>query len=107
MASSSVYSHCFGQWSGLSGSETLTVPTGTVWIVRDIDAIALLGSAGSVEASRNDATLFWQVGYDGALQADSYQFRGRQVFAAGETIVLTASPGPWDVSVCGYSLLAA
>jgi len=103
----SVYSVCFGQWTGLETSETITVPTGRVYIVRDIDAVADLGSAGVIEAKRNDSTLFWQVAYDGTRPADSYVFRGRQVFAAGETIVVTAAPGPWDVSVCGYDLTAS
>lgn len=81
------------------------VPSGLVYIVRDVDAFD--DSAGSSD----NLVIFNQVG--GILvswlgpslaAAGSYQWRGRQVYNEGEQVAVRSFAGTWTIAISGYQL---
>lgn len=89
---------------GLNGSSPpFGPPSGTIWIVRDLDAtysgllvasIRLLGSLGET---------VWLNAFAGGDQPQYASFRGRQVIPEGETFSISTS-GACDVRISGYEL---
>lgn len=100
----SVYSKRFIQEGGLDGSATVTVPTGVVWIVRDLDSVVHSGDPGVIVLQGAADQDIW-IG-DTATTSTTlwYGWRGRQILYAGETLTVLVASGSWDVTVSGYEL---
>jgi hypothetical protein len=83
------------------------VPTGEVWIVRDIDAYNNSGSSAAdcyfVDAISNGTFYYAK---NAAVSKDSVQWRGRQVFGAGGSVYVNPNGNTWDIRISGYKLLA-
>lgn len=99
-----VYSDRFYVKQGLSGTETLDVPAGVLWVVRDVWVFAgaeviftkqwhLIGDAGQ--------TFDW-AGFTVVNPEPLHFWQGRQVIL--ESLTVMADPGPLDVSISGYVL---
>lgn len=103
-----VYSLRIFASGGLSpGAGTVgpVVPAGLVYILRDIDAFC------STAASGDNFVVFSQVGgvlWDLLLpttpEGTGFQWRGRQVYAAGEQVGFRSFQGTWAVAASGYQL---
>jgi hypothetical protein len=94
-----------GSLSPPAGTVGPIVPTGLVYIVRDIDAFD--DSAGSSD----NLVIFNQLGgvlvsWQGPSIASigGYQWRGRQVYNEGEQVALRSFVGSWAVAISGYQL---
>lgn len=80
-----------------------TVPTGKVFIVRDLDGYPQAAGAGSLFGGTNPG--FW-MSLPYAAQYAAVQWRGRQVLAAGEVFGVVVSTQPFTLAVSGYLLNA-
>lgn len=99
-----VYSTRILAVKGLTGSQTVTPPAGTLWVIRDIWVYWNLSSA--------PVTRFHAIGdvgqtFDYAeftpVDTDQLHFwQGRQVLE--NSLTVTGSGDPLDVSVSGYTL---
>lgn len=102
-----VYSVRFYAAVGLApGSYTVyTVPPGYTAIVRDIDCYSSAGvSNAEIYFEGNLGQTFFHAEVVATTQ-DSPQWRGRQVFEAGDTIsVNVGGASNWDVTISGYLL---
>lgn len=84
---------------------TEVVPTGSRIIVRDIDVVEVGGIANAVIVVRNAAAgLLWAVDRGAATGNFVAQWRGRQVFNPGDSIVVQVVSGTWDIQMSGYEL---
>lgn len=90
--------------NSFSGSVSVTVPAGLVYVLRDVDAVnqsnagstfAILGAVGET---------IWFVNPIFNANDLVAQWRGRQVFNAGESFSFTAGTGAWAFTASGYSL---
>lgn len=97
------YSTSFAALQGLSGDHALTVPSGEVWVIRDIDVYAddFAPAEFYFIGASTQTIAYWQS--SGASTPSTYQWRGRQVFEPGETIILRATNAA-DVTMSGYRL---
>lgn len=88
-----------------AGTVGPTVPSGFVYVVRDLDVVELTGNSGvymdlmsptlgpMVRISRADTTSFGHASW-----------RGRQVYGPGEQVGVKATSGLWSVTISGYQL---
>lgn len=84
------------------------VPTGKVWIVRDIDAYTSAGISSvifffSMTPAGGGAPAFF-AGKVSAGSSDTVQWRGRQVIPAGEYIQINPNGATIDATISGYEL---
>lgn len=107
MASSSVYSAAFVVEAGLDGTVEVTVPDGRVWILRDLDVVALFDGTGYAILQGGGGQRIWERSQASTDKAGPFEWRGRQVVTAGLSVAIETSGGGWDVSLSGYTLLAA
>lgn len=101
-----VYSTRFLQEVGLVGAAGYVIPAGFVGVVRDLDAYVaapLLTSTDLFLVGAGGQKLAWWT--TDADTTTTPEWRGRQVFAAGETVTVV-STGSVDVTVSGYLLTA-
>lgn len=103
-----VYSTPFFHVRGLSGAVTYTVPSGLVAVVRDIDIYSANGSPGNTvfrleDGSSGATVVFLDYGFSGS---GMLMWRGRQVWNAGQSFVITQLGDLIDVNVSGYLLTA-
>ena len=105
-----VYSKVFFRQAGFTGVTTLTVPSGFVWVVRDVDVYADISDLGRVdfflsELATNAAFVWfnWSSG-----EQNLKMWRGRQVIAplsgAGGLTIKNDGGEGCDVSISGYEL---
>lgn len=94
----------FMQFAFSSGSANVyTVPAGKVAILRDVDGI--LASTGLAYLLLGEATFgMFYTALAGSVVNDRVEWRGRQVYVAGEAIRLGASGGTWHCRGGGYLL---
>lgn len=83
----------------------ITVPDGSVIVLRDIDAHEVGGTTGGQLAVDGPAgnTLFVFTRTSGTVP-QNFQWVGRQVFNAGESFNFRVVSGTWDVQASGYLL---
>jgi hypothetical protein len=100
-----VYSTVFYSAHAAPLSFTYTVPAGQVAIVRDIDAL-FEGNPGNTALSVYDPGTLGTVYYHLQTNPNEYvQWRGRQVFLAGQRFtVASAGPNAVGCRVSGYLL---
>lgn len=102
-----VYSKRLLASDNVLGAITATVPTGVVWIVRDMDALidGTLGGAALYVAWDNGviAPTFWYIQNSGGPEL--FEWRGRLVLEEGDVIVATQSgTGLTQLTISGYEL---
>jgi hypothetical protein len=87
----------------LSGNLGYTCPAGVATVLRDVDA-TVYGNSGTAQFYVGGAVgqFIWLI-EAGAGAAESYQWRGRQVFNPGDIITFSAG-GMWDITASGYHL---
>lgn len=100
-----VYSTMFfaAQLTAATNLTAYTVPAGKVAVVRDFDCLVQAAGAngcGPVDGTRSLAWAF--ILNAGALTGG--QWRGRQVFVAGEQFGWLITGGNWNVRCSGYLL---
>jgi hypothetical protein len=84
-------------------SAIYTVPSGFVAVLRDIDGIVTSGGAGQLFLGMG-ATWWFEMPLLAATSG--FQWRGRQVFLAGETISAQTVTATVQMHVTGYLLSA-
>jgi hypothetical protein len=88
-----------------AGTVGPVVPAGFVWVVRDIDALEITGSTpAQMEVLNPNFQPFWFIDRNFPQVGANFQWRGRQVFQAGEQIGFKAFSGTWSIMCSGYSL---
>ena len=102
-----VYSNRLIEEKGLSGPATFVVPAGYIAVIRDLDVYygnQLFPAYARLIGAANQK--LWSV--SNSIGSESYaQWRGRQVFLAGETITVSVDEGgEADVTLSGYLLIA-
>lgn len=81
------------------------VPTGFVYIVRDMDVNETSGTNGSLLIVRNQVSgNLWTPTRSTTTTAKDWQWRGRQVYSEGEQVVFFAASGTWAIACSGYQL---
>lgn len=93
-----------------SGSaSSATVPTGFVWVVRDIE-LATGGNPyqylGGISIFDDAGAVIFSVQAPWALGNSYYPWRGRQVLEAGDRLVLATIDTQWIARISGYVLSA-
>jgi len=102
------YSFLLFSQQGVSVPTTcFTVPAGETWVVRSIDCYvgAPLITSHLIFKQLDNSAAFLSFGVD-ATQSRSFTWTGRQVFEAGQSLVVDPTDHPWDVRVSGYHLSA-
>lgn len=94
-----------GGLTSLAGTVGPVVPTGLVYVLRDVDAIDVSGTTGHQMELLNPS-LTTLVFFDNTPGAGgpNFQWRGRQVFDEGEQLGFRAFSGTWSVMASGYQL---
>jgi len=103
---STVYSTRFLQAHGASSGASFTVPNGYVAVVRDADIYSNSTGFSAFYLQGADGQALWYAAYNPGDQK-SQQWRGRQVYFAGETISVSVDVGGLDsidYAVSGYLL---
>jgi hypothetical protein len=102
--SSPVYSTRLFTALALEDTQSITTEDGFVTVVRDIDVVVYDNSEAAFFAwSGDEGQLLWY--FENAAGADTtFQWRGRQVFAAGLNMAWAISTGKADITVSGYKL---
>jgi len=103
-------SELFSAGSLGSGSDTLgTVPTGHVWVVRNIAATYVGDPSFALSGftlSLGSGAYIWSVGPLAVVPGFTYPYAGRQVAPSGGSIIFTSSdPANWTVVGGGYDLV--
>jgi hypothetical protein len=107
VATSKPYSIRFGAWSAISAAVSVVVPAGVVWILRDVDLVdssITTGDFCNVEGHLNQSIFFAR--NQTATPGPWFEWRGRQVFNAGEHITVAPGAGAWHATLSGYQLVA-
>lgn len=99
-----VYSIRFMAWAATELGPSFTCPPGYVCVVRDADIYSGGGAMINWDISINGLAHFAAGQFTIEALAQTAQWRGRQVFNAGE-ILTFASDGPTDGMISGYQLL--
>lgn len=100
----SIYSKRLLSAGGLGGSISETVPSGVIWVVRDIDAVCDSGSDAQFEVHGAGGVTFWYAQYVPGNPDFWFGWRGRQILYAGEILTAVALSESWDVTISGYEL---
>jgi hypothetical protein len=83
----------------------VVVPDGSVIVLRDVDVVeASGGGAGIFQILSASGGIMWSVQRGAGIAGAVFQWRGRQVFHAGEVITFQVVSGVWDVQASGYEL---
>lgn len=99
-----VYSTRFLQVLGHNGDASYQVPPGKLAIVRDVDAFVAPDNApGAVYLWGALGQTIWLANWSGLADDLTQQWRGRQVYLAGENVWIHTT-APADVTVSGYLL---
>jgi hypothetical protein len=106
VASSSVYSKRFAALSLFTGTVSVTVPAGKVWILRDVDVVNRNSATASFGIEGSSGQLLWYLNPVYNPNELWAGWRGRQIFSAGDTIGFSALTGVWDCTASGYELLS-
>lgn len=92
------------QTSGV-GAVGPIVPAGLVYVLRDIDVTEQSDTAGALVIVLNSAGgVLWAAKRETTGELGYYEWRGRQVYTAGEQIVFRVLSGTWDIMASGYQL---
>jgi len=84
---------------------TVVVPDGSRLILRDVDATEQSGATDAVAYVANAASgVLWWLETTHQPIGTSFQWRGRQVFNPGESIVFHVLSGTWGIQMSGYQL---
>lgn len=94
-----------GALTNAAGTVGPIVPSGLVYVVRDIDAFA------STNAVNDQLVIFgqtlgilWAPIVRSSTQDQNWSWRGRQVYNEGEQVGVHAFTGTWAVHISGYQL---
>lgn len=88
--------------SGIVGP---VVPTGLVYVLRDVDVVELTGATGTAfQLYSQVAEPMWAVVHNAAGGITQAQWRGRQVYNEGEQVGFQSVSGTWSVAASGYQL---
>jgi hypothetical protein len=105
MATPPVYSLRIYSGSPSSSGSGPVVPTGLLYILRDIDAVCESPSGTNVLYVTIGSGLFlWYITCDPTVNPRWQGWRGRQVCYEGESVLFTAQSGVWAVNASGYQL---
>lgn len=105
MAREPVYSIRIFAQGALTGTHPVTVPAGLVYVLRDVDVWSRTQTSGDAFAILgSNAQLLWFVAIPPLVNPWIGQWRGRQIFNAGETVTFESAGGEWDVTASGYQL---
>lgn len=104
-----VYSTRFLSAKGATSTGSFTVPNGYVAVVRDLDAYAnSIAAAAIFLHGASGETLYW---FDwGIATQEAVNWRGRQVYFAGESIEVEIAVGvadSVDYALSGYLLTSS
>jgi len=103
----SIYSKRFIGVAGATSSVSATVPTGVVWIVRDVDLVAVSALPVHAGFRGNDGQFIYYIQIESGSTELWSGWRGRQVLIAGETLTLQVFAGSVDATISGYELTAS
>lgn len=88
--------------SGSTSSTVYTVPAGSIVVIRDV---VLFQYAGSPSTAACTDLAGAHVAFSGpAVVPGGDHWEGRQVFNAGEEVVIGTAAGDWTYAVSGYLL---
>ena len=105
MALRAVYSVQIMCLAPMLPSNTVVVPDGVRMIIRDVDAVEVGGSTPAQLVWQGPAgNQLWWATRSAAGAAEFFQWRGRQVFNPGESVIFSVVSGTWDIQVSGYEL---
>ena len=98
----------FSQQGVTDPTVCFTVPPGQVWIVRSIDCYcgAPLVSSQLIFKEYENSAAFLSFTTE-AGTSRSFQWEGRQVFEAGQSLEADPADHAWDIRVSGYELAGA
>lgn len=102
---SSIYSTQIFAQAGVTTDQSFDVPTGLVYILRDLDAYNG-GGAGSAEVflvGSDGQAIAWFRQTPGS-DASTFEWRGRQVLEEGQSFGFHVASGTWDLTLSGYVL---
>lgn len=104
-----VYSVRLFQQQGVSvPTVAFVVPPGLVVVVRSIDCYVGAPTVSTQLIFKEGVSSCAWLSFTGeATQSRSFSWVGRQVFIAGDELVVDPADHPWDVRVSGYHLSAA
>lgn len=84
---------------------TVVVPDGVRIILRDIDAVEISGTENALLVVLNAASGYlWAADRFSEPSNFNAQWRGRQVYNPGESIVAQVISGTWVIQMSGYEL---
>jgi|SRR5580658_8410843 hypothetical protein len=79
------------------------VPDGYIWVVRAIDLVPLDSEGGQISVVETTLPCYlFTVGT--AVAGQSYQWRGHQVFNAGQSLAVFNGISTWSFVMSGYQL---
>lgn len=105
MASRPVYSIQILSLAPALPVNTVVVPAGARIILRDVDAVEVSGTVDALLVVKNAAGGYlWAANRFDAPSNYNAQWRGRQVFNPGESIVVQVVSGTWEIQMSGYEL---
>lgn len=88
-----------------AGTVGPVVPSGLVYVLRDMDVRCDSAAAGDTLVVFNQAGgLLWVAVFDASINGFVYQWRGRQVYAVGEQVGFESFQGTWAIAASGYQL---
>ena len=105
-----IYSVAFFSGDIDAGDPTIdyTCPDGFVAVLRAVDVFitGLLGPANCILFDTGTGSTFWQALASPPPIQQSFKWRGRQVFEAGNGFTLQRGDGTWGTRASGYLLSA-
>jgi hypothetical protein len=102
-----VYSASFASFPNLTGQEGLQVPTGYVWVIRDIAVWCDTSNiASAIEFTGSEGQIFFLARQAAGADNQNQFWSGRVVLQPSQGFYITVISGEWDVTVCGYALSA-
>lgn len=100
-----VYSKRLFVEEGLNTNLGYTVPAGYVAVLRDVDVFCNLYSTSTeFYVAGVGGAILWYVTVGALTDPSFYQWRGRQVFNAGDIITFAGSSNGVDMTASGYLL---
>jgi hypothetical protein len=101
-----VYTKRFMAAKALAAQISAVVPTGKVWVLKDIEWCEMSGQAGTgMIVTAADGRIV--IAQHASAAYDWKQWTGTVAFNAGETIYLRSNVGSIDVTVTGFELTMA
>lgn len=94
-----------GALTSASGTVGPVVPSGLVYVLRDIDVVEITGTASAaMQVYGQTGGILWVYERGSTLNSAWGGWRGRQVYNEGEQIGFSAPSGTWSISASGYQL---